>query len=475
MSAPMVVVREVRFFERPATLRLPFKFGAVTLREAQQVFVRVEIEMEGQRGFGQAAELLAAKWFDKNPNLSNDQNYDQLRLSLRHAAAAYLGAQRPASAFGLHASLQPGHYRACAADGLNGLIASFGTTMLDRAILDALCRLREVSVFAAIAANLPGITALTTPDLYAEDLDAFLATRRQADSIAVRHTVGMADALSEADVTERLNDGLPESLEAVISTYGHRYFKLKVGGDIDADIDRLTRIASVLDTITERYHVSLDGNEQFADPNAVNELIDRIENTPSLSRLWASTLYIEQPISRANALATPVHAIAARKPVALDESDSDIGVYPVGRALGYQGISSKACKGLYRSLLNAARAQAWNRDAGKRRFFIIAEDLTTQPGISVQQDFALASLVGATHVERNAHHYVDGFSGASQDEQQRFAVAHPDLYKIEDGHARLRITYGMASLASLGVNAFAARCEPDWDTMAEMPARGESS
>ena len=46
-----------------------------------------------------------------------------------------------------------------------------------------------------------------------------------------------------------------------------------------------------------------------------------------------------------------------------------------------------------------------------------AEDLTTQAGIAVQQDLALASLVGATHVERNGHHYVDGMAGAPEQEQ----------------------------------------------------------
>ena len=49
-----------------------------------------------------------------------------------------------------------------------------------------------------------------------------------------------------------------------------------------------------------------------------------------------------------------------------------------------------------------------------------AEDLTTQAGVAVQQDLALATLVGATHVERNGHHYVDGMAGAPEAEQDAF-------------------------------------------------------
>ena len=39
-----------------------------------------------------------------------------------------------------------------------------------------------------------------------------------------------------------------------------------------------------------------------------------------------------------------------------------------------------------------------------------AEDLTTQAGLSVQQDLALVNLLGITHVERNGHHYVNGMA-----------------------------------------------------------------
>ena len=45
----------------------------------------------------------------------------------------------------------------------------------------------------------------------------------------------MADPLTDGDIAEPLGDGLPQSLEAVIATYGNRYFKLKVGADIDGE------------------------------------------------------------------------------------------------------------------------------------------------------------------------------------------------------------------------------------------------
>ena len=84
------------------------------------------------------------------------------------------------------------------------------------------------------------------------------------------------------------------------------------------------------------------------------------------------------------------------------------------------------------------------------RYFMSAEDLTTQAGVAVQQDLALATLIGATHVERNGHHYVDGMTGAPTHEQDAFLAAHPDLYhRAPNGRVRLTIRDGAIALGSL--------------------------
>ncbi len=98
--------------------------------------------------------------------------------------------------------------------------------------------------------NLLGIRASDlTPDLAGFDLGAFLGGLRLAPSIEVRHTVGLVDPITAGDQKpgERVNDGLPETLEEVVRHYRGRYYKLKVGGDVAADLERLTRIAAVLD------------------------------------------------------------------------------------------------------------------------------------------------------------------------------------------------------------------------------------
>ena len=449
-------VTAVELFERDVLLRMPFRFGVVTLTQAPQGFARVRVRLEdGREAEGAAAELLAPKWFDKDPALSNEDNFDQLRRSLARAREAYL-AHEPRSAWD-HA------------EPARGLVENCGPALLDRALLDALCRALGVSFFEAIRRNLVGARAVD-----GIDLGAYFATLRPATRIAARHTVGLLDPVTAADQATRVGDGLPETLEEVVARYGHRYFKLKVGGDARADVARLAAIAAVLDRIAEPYHVTLDGNEQYEDFHGVAELWARMKAEPRLARLAASVLFVEQPVKRHKALAARVSGI--EPPVIIDESDDAMDAFPRARALGYRGVSSKTCKGVYRALVNGARCAAWNREMGTvPNYFLSGEDLTQQAGLALQQDTALVSLLGLTHVERNGHHYVNGMAGLPAAEQEAFLGAHPDLYERSHGAVRLSIRNGMIATGSLDCAGFASGALPDWAAMRDVKLQRESA
>ena len=467
-------ILDIRLFERGVHMRLPFRFGVVTLTACPQAFVQVRIRTEdGTEAEGWAAELLAPKWFDKNLALSNDDNFDQLRDSLQLARRAYLARDESRSAFDHFAAHYASRIEAGAARGLNPLIACFGPALIDRALLDALCHARGCSFYEAVRQNLPGIDARLTADLAGFDIDRFLASLQPAADIALRHTVGLVDAITAADLKEaRLDDGLPETLEEVVAATGCRYYKLKVCGDAEADIARLTQIAQVIEAVPD-YVVTLDGNEQFKDAMAAAAFWQQVQATPALRRLAAATLYIEQPLPRAIALQSDVTALAAMRPVLIDESDGTLEAFPEALAHGYTGVSSKDCKGIYRSLLNAARCRQLNlRSEAEGRgapYFMSAEDLTTQAGLAVQQDLALVNLIGLRHVERNGHHYVDGFAGqgGSAAEAQAFLQAQPGLYEpgTSAGNARLVISQGRIDLRSLERPGFAAGARPDTTTL----------
>ena len=358
---------------------------------------------DGREAWGAAAELLAPKWFDKNRRCRNEDNFDQLRASLRAGARGLpVATRRRAARSATSRAMHERHLRGCAARGLaTPLVASFGTALLDRAIIDALLRgAKDVSFYAAMRANRSASTPAPRPTSRGFDIDAFLASaaaraahRTRATPSAWSTPITAADLSASASTT-----ACRKRCEEVVAAYGHRYFKLKVGGKVDADVERLQRIAGGARPLAAPYHATLDGNEQYARRRRGDRAVAA---HPRARRRCAgcatSILFIEQPIARKPALARHIGALAALgKPVIIDESDARHRQLRAGAcAAATRGVSSKSCKGFYRALLNARALRGLERAGRCARYFMSAEDLTTQAGCRVQQDLALVTCSAA--------------------------------------------------------------------------------
>jgi hypothetical protein len=454
--APRLAVRDIAFFERPVPFTKPFRFGAVVINASAQAFVRVEIEVEGKgTSVGASAELMASKWFDKRAHLSPQQTVGELRRSLAIARDLYLSRSGFDTAFGTHATRIAAQVEACAKEDIPPLAAAFGPAEIDKAILDALLRSVGVNVFDGMKQNVAGIDADLSADLRDEDIAQFLAGRQRLERVAIRHTVGLDDKVEGAGGVADTNENA-----------GARYFKLKLNGDPEHDAARLIRIGKELATLPYDYSVTLDANEQYADLACLSALVDRLDRDSALKPIATKLLYIEQPMPREiTTRQSPLGALACGDFI-IDEADDSYGAFPVARALGYRGISSKSCKGIYKSIINATRAAKWS--AGGERFFVSGEDLTCQAGLGVQQDLALGALIGVTHAERNGHHYVDGFADTPIAEAQAFLSAHPDLYARDGNSIRLLIHDGDLLTGSLTSPGFATGVHPDWSALSAL-------
>jgi hypothetical protein len=211
-----------------------------------------------------------------------------------------------------------------------------------------------------------------------------------------------------------------------------------------------------------KYRVTLDANEQYADIAALGSLVDRLEHDDALGPINSELLYIEQPMPRDVTRHVPLGSLS-RRDFIIDEADDSYEALLVARSLGYYGISSKSCKGLYKSIVNFTRIAKWNEDGAE--CFVTGEDLTCQAGLAVQQDLALGAFIGIRHAERNGHHYVDGFADTPADEAESFLAAHPDLYMRKDNKVRLAVHDGDLLTESLAIPGFATGVHPHWPTM----------
>jgi hypothetical protein len=145
MADAAFAIREIELYERPVVLRLPFRFGVVTLTQCPQAFVRARIEFaDGESCWGAAAEMMAPKWFDKDLQLSNEDNFNQLRNVLRLARDAYLGDSTATSAFGHFARNYDPHLRTATALGYNPLLANYGPAVIAREAFPSMPRCNRI-------------------------------------------------------------------------------------------------------------------------------------------------------------------------------------------------------------------------------------------------------------------------------------------------------------------------------------------
>ena len=456
------------FFVRRTRTRFPFRYGIASMTEVPHLFVRTRVTVADKSSFGLTSEGLPPKWFTKNPATTFDQDLPEMLQVIRHASKlAEQIARAPVSFFDFWRELYRQQTDWADAGHTASLLASLGVSLVERAALDGLCRIAGEPLHRLIAANRLG---LRLGDIHAELGDAQprdLLPAAPLSSCLVRHTVGLGDALSPADIQagEGVEDGLPQDLEGSIREYGLRYFKVKLFADEKQDLARLRSLSHLLERATGwQCFVTLDGNENFKDFETFREFWQKAASEPALRELWRRILVVEQPIHRDRALhndlGPALRAWKDRPSLIIDESDGAPGDLPRALALGYAGTSHKNCKGIVKGLANACLLEK-RRRAGER-VVLTGEDLCNLGPVALLQDLAMMALLGVEHVERNGHHYYRGLSLWPADWQDTTLAAHEDLYaRHRDGFVCLKIREGRAALGS--VNAAPLGIKPLFD------------
>ncbi|MGK0188419.1 MAG: hypothetical protein ACI9R3_004215 [Verrucomicrobiales bacterium] len=444
--------------------------------------VRMElVGSDGQtRSFGCSADWPSVGWLDKREGLTAEQKLVGLLELVAFAADAYRseGSAGFSSPFGLWHCC----YRQILAEGrrrgLEDLSSAFASSILERALIDAVCRAEGCSFLLALERDLFQIRG---GDVHASlsGIEGYTSLpSNPTTQLAVRHTVGLADPLTSDDLSaeDRVNDGEPETLEEYIRQDGLTHFKIKVSGNAEDAIERLRRIWEVLksERISNPY-VTLDCNEAYADLDALEEFVAMLES--QLPELFRSIALIEQPLPRSMsvdaAASTVLRRIASRKPLIIDEGDGVVEAFRESQALGFTGVSHKNCKGVFKSLLN--RMLCDQLAARGIPTLMSAEDLTHMPMVSLHQDCATVVALGLRNAERNGHHYFYGLSHLSSKETAVIEDDYPELYVQRRGEWFMDIRGGMIDCTSV-VNAtgYGVQREPDWTSMTPMQSWNQS-
>jgi hypothetical protein len=456
-----------------STTRIPFRYGNAVLTRCPQALLRVTIECDGRARDGYSGDCLPPSWFDKTPEKAFATQIEDMLRVIGLAQEVYANAfASPTEFFPAWRACDSRIQRRCVEWGLPPLLASFGSSLLERATLDAACRRHHVSFAEAVRSNLFGIDAgLVHPQLAGAVPRDWLPVRA-ALSVYVRQTVGLGDPLEDHDIapSERLHDGWPQAVEHYATVRGVRYYKVKVSNRLDQDIDRLMRLAQLLERhLGAEYRLTLDGNEQYKRAEDFHELIARIRARSALATFWKNVLVIEQPFDRGMAVdggrIGELGALSREKPVIIDESDGTLDAYARAIEVGYRGVSSKNCKGAIRSILNAGLTWLHNDRGRRNEFLMTGEDLCSVGIVPTQSDLCLAATLGLEHVERNGHHYHPGLTYLPEAQRRAALAAHPDFYVEEHGIIGPHIIDGRFRIGSLQCEGFGFAVEPDMSAM----------
>lgn len=411
--------------------RMPFRYGIATMTRMPHVFVVVNAIVDGVESRGVAADSLPPKWFTKDPDSSYADDLADMASVIDLACTTAQAIEAP-TFFEWWRQLYDAQSQWAREAEIPLLLANFGVSLVERALLDAYCRARDTTFAKAVHDLGMEVSLPTTP----------------LREIEVRHTVGLADPLTDADITDRVTDGLPQSLQACIAHYGLRRLKIKLGGDIDTDIRRLRTIALIAPDL----RFTLDGNEQYDSIAHFRELWDAVHADAALREWLGQLSFVEQPVHRDRSLtpdvAESIAAWADAPSIIIDESDAAIDDVDRALACGYVGTSHKNCKGVVKSLLNAAKLEAPGRIHS-------AEDLTNIGPVALMQDLAVVATLGITHAERNGHHYIPGLRDWPAETRDCVVTHHGDLYAAD---ATVRINDGRLAIGSAVDAPFGSQC-----------------
>lgn len=394
--------------------RVPMKFGGRVVRDAMLLDVDVEVETrDGRRGRGHGSMPMSNAWAWPSPLVSGpDALAAMIALGERlvRAAEEYTEYGHPlelthALAKGYAGAAQSVCREAQLAEAMSRLAQLVAASPLEAAIHDAYGKALGLNSYNTLGPEFVNrdLAAYLTPEFRGEYLDQY-TLRAPKPTMPLYHLVGALDPLTDADIPERIHDGLPETLGEWIVADGLTHLKIKLNGDdLNWDIERVAAVERVASEAQRArgcsaWRYSLDFNERCANVDYVLAFLAGIrERAPAA---WERVHYLEQPTHR-DLRAHPenkMHAAAKLKPVVIDESLVDLDSLLYSRELGYSGVALKACKGHTEALLMGAAAQKYG-------MFLCVQDLTC-PGASFLHSASLSARIPTVAaVEGNARQY----------------------------------------------------------------------
>ncbi len=427
--------------------RSPIKFGGRVVTDVVLAHVKVEVETaSGRRALGLGSMPMGNVWAWPSNVVTPPQSLEAMLEFVNQFARAvgdYEGSGHPLD---ITQDLARQHSTIAAAivkklglgEAMPKLAELVAASPFEAAIHDGYGKALGANSYNLLGAEFANhdLEHYLTPEFRGEYLDRYTLRQPKA-KMPLYHLVGALDPLTEADINQRLNDGLPEALGDWIVMDGLTHLKIKLNGDdLPWDVARVVGVEQVAGQAqasqgVTQWHYSLDFNEKCSGVEYLLDFLNQLrEKSPAaLGRVQ----YIEQPTHRdlKKHPENKMHKAAAIKPVVIDESLVDLESLQLAREQGYSGVALKACKGHTEALLMGAAAQKYN-------MFLCVQDLSC-PGFSFLHSASIAARIPTiAAIEGNSRQYCPAGN-------RTWGEVYPSMFHITDG------TVGTSALTGNGL------------------------
>jgi L-alanine-DL-glutamate epimerase-like enolase superfamily enzyme len=438
MTSPLptaIRIADVTFAYEDFNFRTPIKFGGVAVERATLANVTCHVETaSGKRARGFGSMPLGNVWSFPSRVLTYDDTLGAMKALTEKIAAVFRANADLGHPIDIAHELEPSYFEAAKrvqvdlklSEPIPALCTLVVASPFDAALHDAFGKLHGLCSYRTYGPDfLPGdLERFLGADFRSARLESFINPTPQP-RMPLYHLVGALDPLEQSDITQSVNDGLPQTLPEWIRADGLTHLKIKLNGDnLDWDVNRVVRVDQIAVQVqrerrVERWWYSLDFNERCASVDYLLEFLAELATQTPAG--FERVQYIEQPTARdlkANRQNT-MHKAAKIRPVVIDESLLDLESLLLAREMGYTGVALKACKGQSQSLLLAAAAQKYG-------LFLCVQDLTC-PGASFVHSAGLAAHVpGVAAIEGNSRQYMPAAN-------KEWAKRLPGIFHVRDG------------------------------------------
>ncbi len=428
-------IEDISFDYADFRYRTPIKFGGVVVDRVTLLNVHCVVRTASgrtARGFGSMP--LGNVWAFPSRLMSYQTTLGAMKALAGRIGKITAACQESGHPIDINRALEPEYLKAAAEVtkelNLPGPIPKLAMLVtaspFDAALHDAFGKAHSLSCYHAYGPDFLAhdLAHYLTPEFKGEYLDRYVL-KDPKPRLPLYHLVGAVDPIVEADIKQRVGDGLPETLPEWINYNGLTHLKIKLNGDDLAwDVERVLRVERAAAETqarrgVERWFYSLDFNERCPNVGYLLDFLHQLkEKAPAA---FERIQYIEQPTARDLKAhrSNVMHEASKLKPVVIDESLTDLESLLLAREMGYTGAALKACKGQSQALLMAAAAQKFG-------MFLCVQDLTC-PGASLIHSASLAAHIPTVAaIEANSRQYVPA---ANKPWEAKF----PGIFHITDG------------------------------------------